>query len=95
VLTAIRIVTAVTSLVVVPSVVPVATADAPAARVVLTDMTSAERRATQETLSLFDQAGLPLPPLQIRRHHDIEHCHGFEGLHRRFDGRSVIDVFVT
>ena len=58
----------------------------------MTGMTSAERRATDETLSLFAQAGLPLPLLEIRRHHDDDHCNGYEGLHRRVGGRSVIDV---
>jgi hypothetical protein len=60
--------------------------------VVMTGMTTAERQATDGSLSLFAQAGLPLPPLEIRRHHDLESCNGSEGLHRKFGERSIIDI---
>jgi hypothetical protein len=69
-----------------------ATDQPPAPRVVMTGMTPAERRATGETLSLFAQAGLALPSLEIRRHHDAEPCDGYEGLHRRHNAHSVIDI---
>jgi hypothetical protein len=55
-------------------------------------MTSAGGWATQATLSLSAQAGLALPPLEIRRHHAADHCDEHEGLHRRFGERTMIDV---
>ena len=60
--------------------------------VVVTGMTTAELRATEESLSLFAEAGLSLPLLEIRRHHDLDSCNGSEGLHRKFGNRSVIDI---
>src|SRR4051812_47372976 len=62
------------------------------ARVVITGMTQAERVMTMHAIDLFAQAGLPLPPLEIRRHHHLADCHGHEGLHRRKGDASVIDV---
>ena len=58
----------------------------------MTGMTSAERRAADEALSLFAQADLPLPVLEIHRHHDLGPCDGFEGLHRSSGERSIIDI---
>jgi hypothetical protein len=85
----IGIITSLVSLVIVP-IRPNNTTAAQA--VVVTGMTTAERRATDEALSLFGQAGLPLPLLEIRRHHDLDSCNGSEGLHRRFGERSIIDI---
>jgi hypothetical protein len=65
---------------------------ASATPVVFVGFTPAEQTAGEHTVSLFAQAGLPLPQLEIRRHHSFEPCNGFQGLHRRFDQRSVIDI---
>lgn len=65
---------------------------APAADVLITGETQAERQATYHTLSLFAEAGLELPAIEIHRHHDFDPCNGFQGLHRRFGDRSVIDI---
>ena len=62
---------------------------------VITGMAAAEEQATQRSLALFGQAGLPLPPVEIRRHRDTAGCNGHEGLHRRFGERSVIDICTT
>ena len=62
---------------------------------VITGMAAAEDQATQRSLALFGQAGLPLPPVEIRRHRDTAGCNGHEGLHRRFGDRSVIDICTT
>jgi hypothetical protein len=61
-------------------------------RVVTVGFTADEQVATTHTISIFAEAGLPLPKLEIRRHHDRTSCDGFEGLHRRFGDRSVIDI---
>lgn len=61
-------------------------------RVVIIGETADEQRASVHTLSIFATAGLPLPTIEIRRHHDSSPCDGFEGLHRRFGERSVIDI---
>ena len=88
---AIRILTSLISLV----IVPIRSDHTTTSRVVMTGMTATERRATDEALSLFAQAGLPLPLLEIRRHHDFDPCNGHEGLHRRFGERSIIDICTT
>lgn len=85
---AIRILTSLISLVIIPTSVDPTTAS----RVVMTGMTTAERRITDEALSLFTQAELPMPLLEIHRHRDLDACNGHEGLHRRFGGRSIIDI---
>lgn len=54
--------------------------------------TAEEQRASIHTISIFATAGLPLPILEIRRHHDSAPCDGFEGFHRHFGDRSVIDI---
>ena len=88
---AIRILTSLISLV----IVPIRSDHPTASKVVVTGMTATERRATDEALSLFAQAGLPLPLLEIRRHHDFDLCNGHEALHRRFGERSIIDICTT
>ena len=55
-------------------------------------MTTDEQAAAQRDVALFAQAGLPLPPVVIRRHHDTVACHGHEGLHHTDGSRSVIDI---
>ena len=44
-------------------------------------------------ISLFDQAGLDLPPLRFVHHNgDLDVCGGRPGLHRRVDGVNVIEI---
>ena len=85
---AIRILTSFISLV----IVPIRSDPQTTPQVVIKGMTPAESQETAATLSLFDQAGLPLPVLEIRRHHDVRSCSGFQGLHRRFGERSIVDI---
>lgn len=55
-------------------------------------MTVAEQAAVTRDIALFAEAGLPLPPVTIRRHHSEVGCNGHEGLHRLDGEASVIDI---
>jgi len=73
----------------VPSFGPPAAADP---GIVLIGFSAAERELAIAAIDLFHQAGLPLPPLTIRRHHDPVDCQGFDGLHHKAGRQSVIDL---
>jgi hypothetical protein len=64
----------------------------PTASVEMIGMTTDEQAAARRDIELFAEAGLPLPPVVIRRHHDRAACNGSEGLHRINGDRSVIDI---
>ena len=71
-----------------------ATTTTPAANpaIEIVGMTHAEETATLRSVALFAEAGLTLPPVVIRRHHDTAGCNDHDGLHRVDAQRSVIDV---
>jgi hypothetical protein len=60
--------------------------------VVTLGMTVAEQAAVKRDIALFVEAGLPLPPVTIRRHNSMAGCNGHEGLHRVDGEASVIDI---
>jgi hypothetical protein len=55
-------------------------------------MSADEEAAAWKDVALFDEAGLPLPPLTISRHLDRIECNGHEGLHETDGTRSVINI---
>jgi hypothetical protein len=67
----------------------------PAPAVVTVGMTTDEQDAVARTVALFAEAGLQLPTLTIRRHHDMAGCNGHEGLHRIDGEASMIDICTT
>lgn len=65
----------------------------PSPNVQYVGMTAPERAVARHEVALFVEAGLPLPPLTIRRHHhDLAPCNGNSGLHRTVGSGSVIDI---
>jgi hypothetical protein len=58
----------------------------------LTGLSTSEQDAAYRTVQLFADAGLELPPVTIRRHHDTTACNGHDGLHHSVDNRSEIDI---
>ena len=60
--------------------------------VVLVGMSAAEEETAADAVALFADAGLDLPHVVIRRHHDTDGCNGHEGLHRVSGTSSVIDI---
>lgn len=78
------------------SALPAGEASTPAPQadptVVLVGMSAAEEETAAHAVALFAEAGLDLPHVVIRRHHDTEGCNGHEGLHRMSDTSSVIDI---
>ena len=94
---AVRIITAIATLlsgVLVPRDTA-ASASPPTPSIELVGMTADEEAAARHDVALFAEAGLPLPPLTINRHHDRVACNGHEGLHHEFGNRSVIDICTT
>jgi hypothetical protein len=67
-------------------------APTPEPSVVLVGMSPAEEATATHVVDLFAEAGLDLPHVEIRRHHDTEGCNGHEGLHRVSGASSVIDI---
>ena len=63
--------------------------------IVVTGMSANEESVATRVAGLFAEAGLELPPVEIRRHHDMAGCNGHEGLHRTSAERSVIDICTT
>ena len=61
----------------------------------LVGMTADEEAATRHQLALFVEAGLPLPPLTINRHHDRVACNNHDGLHHENGTWSTIDICTT
>ena len=74
---------------------PVADSETVVPAIVMTGMSAGEETMTTRVASLFAEAGLELPPVEIRRHHDTAGCNGHEGLHRTSAERSVIDICTT
>jgi hypothetical protein len=60
--------------------------------VVLIGLSPAESDAAYRTVALFAAAGLPLPPVTIRRHQDAAACNAHDGLHHTDGNRSLIDI---
>ena len=71
---------------------PASTTPQPDPAVVLVGMSPAEEETATHAVALFADAGLELPHVAIRRHHDTEGCNGHEGLHRVSGTSSVIDI---
>lgn len=64
----------------------------PRPAIVTIDMSSSERDMAARAVALFDEAGLELPSVIIRRFHDTVGCHGNDGQYRFDHGRSEVDI---
>lgn len=69
-----------------------ASGDQPARSIELIGLSVDEQAAALHDVELFAEAGLPLPPVVISRHHDRAACSGHQGLHHLDGARSVIDI---
>jgi len=93
---AIRVITATVIISLAGSLVPAAAHPVSAdPGIVFGGFTKTERRLAIEAISLFHQAGLPLPRLEFHRHHSKAPCHGFDGLHTGRGPSSTIHICVT
>ena len=87
-----RILTA-TSALITPIVIPHVEQPRPA--IVTIDMSPSERETALRAVDLFDEAGLQLPPVVIRRFHDKAGCAGNDGLYRLDTGHGEVDICTT
>jgi hypothetical protein len=61
--------------------------------VVMEDLPADIEAMVEWALGLFEQAGMELPPLEIRHHgDDVGGCDGHDGLHRPGEPRNVVEL---
>ncbi|HSB86412.1 MAG TPA: hypothetical protein VLD86_08890 [Ilumatobacteraceae bacterium] len=61
-------------------------------KVTLIGFSTSQRQLVFHALELFEEAGLPLPAITLRRHDDTSACHEAEGWHSVVGENSIIDL---